>query len=106
MKLITVYAAFETVDNFGRKGNLHGVFTNELDAKETAKSIGWYGGAGTVEQRVGIQDGGEIYLLDATYSRGVTLNVDLVQKAQSRREAALAKLTDEEKRLLGVQTRF
>lgn len=103
MNLITVYAAFETVDEYGRIGALHGIFTSEAKANEVASGIGWYGGKGKVESRKALKDGGEVYLIDPVYSKPLTLNVDLVQETQNLKQQAMNKLTPAEQKLLGLQ---
>lgn len=61
-------------------------FTNRTDAEAVAKGRGWYGGDGTVVP---------IEIFDSR-------NDFVADDENKRKAAALAKLTDEDRRLLGI----
>ena len=103
-KIITVHTVHETVDEYGRNGALVGIFHHESEARAAAKGKGWYGGEGSVEQRLAIETAEGAYLLDRS-STGMpaTMDTDLVKLRRDQIAAAKAKLTPEELRLLGVK---
>lgn len=109
MKTITVWAAYTTVDECGRRGELIGVWQNVHDARQSAKGRGWYGGDGLVEPRKAIAECNitgpfttMIYLLDAKYTQPIEIDVDILTNKEEARRKALAKLSSEEKQLLGI----
>lgn len=77
-----------TIDE--RNSRILGYFTDQYVAQKIGKGAGWYGSDGTVKATtldIKIYESEEEYLED---------------KKENKREKALAKLTNEEKRLLGL----
>lgn len=106
MKLITVYAAFETVDDCGRHGNLIGVFSDEGMAAGHAIGHGWYGGNGSVTPRKALvvnEEPLQVYLLDEECPKKYKVGTNLIEDTKDRKKKALAKLTKEDKELLGIE---
>lgn len=102
--IIDVWAAYETDDDRGRSSALIGVFRTQQAAKEAAKKRGFYGGPGNVEQRKAVWFADDqVYMLDRSAPFALSLGLDLIKTKEMRRKAALAKLTDEEKELLGLR---
>lgn len=82
------YAAYIPTDE--KSSKLFGYFTKEQDALELSKGKGWWGLNGLVEKQiVNIQ----IYESKEEYFEAMKIN---------EKEAALAKLTEREKQLLGL----
>ena len=104
--IIDVWAAYETDDERGRSSALIGVFRTQQAAKEAAEKRGFYGGPGNVEQRkvVWFKDD-QVYMLDRAAPFALAIGLDLIKTKEMRRKAALDKLTDEEKELLGLTGR-
>ena len=105
MEVISVYATYEIIDERGSQKSLVGIFTNEKTAQIASKGRGWYGGNGRVIRRTAILLPNERCLLidqETSDLKGTRLNVDFLDEYEELRNAALAKLTDEEKRILGV----
>ena len=98
-----VYAAYETVDEYGRLGSRRGIFTTRSRADKEAIGIGWYGGAGSVMTKNVIIVDDKAYLLDSP--NPVELDVSS-KEAEAERErlkkSALAKLSADERKVLGV----
>lgn len=98
-----VYAAYETVDEYGRRGSCRGIFTSRSRADNEAIGIGGYGGAGSVVTKNVIIFDGIAYLLDSP----IPVELDISSKeAKAAREklkaSAIAKLTENERKVLGV----
>lgn len=74
-------------------------FDNESDAQCIAKGRGWWGGNAPVKKHPVILVGDKAYLL--AHSEPLELNVGPEEQA-AEKEAALSKLSDREKRLLGL----
>ena len=76
------------------------VFTSESVAKQAAKGRGWYGGNARVSKfRVMRGADGDYYFIGEKVKDIDKVYADYAEKT---REAALKKLTDEEKRVLGI----
>jgi hypothetical protein len=102
--VIDVWGAYETGDEWGRFLRLIGIFRTEQAAKEVAAKRGFYGGPGDVQNRKAIWFADDqVYLLDRSAPFALALDLDLIKTKETRRKFALAKLTDEEKELLGVK---
>lgn len=102
MSTIDVYAVYETLDEWGRRGSLIGVFTDRDEAFKSAQGKGWWGGVGAIEERKLLSVKSSHYLLDRDINRPIRVNVDLVEEHKAAKEKALSKLTEEERELLGL----
>lgn len=98
---IEIYRVSETIDDMGRTGKIVGYFTDKDSALLVSDGHGWYGGQGKVETLHAIEAGSGKYFLLAQ-PKPVRLDVDLVKELAAKKEKALAKLTSEERRLLGL----
>jgi hypothetical protein len=96
------WATFDTVDERGTPGKLIGLFENKNDAVLASQGQGWYGGDGRVHQQqfIRIRHTGEVFALKDPCPVRFGNTAELMEK---KRKAALAKLTPEERRLLGVK---
>jgi hypothetical protein len=104
MKTITVWAAYITVDEYGRHGDLKGIYTTEDDAEKAADGIGWYGGRGSVNERKAVEAGNSKYfLLDDEVDYLIPINKKISDEADKARRAALRKLTVKEREMLGLE---
>jgi len=102
-KIIDIWAAFKCDDDRGLNGAFIGVFRTEQAARTAATGRGFYGGPGNVEQRKAVWFADdEVYLLERVAPMALAIGLDLIKTKQMRREQALAKLTDEEVELLGL----
>lgn len=100
-QLILVYAVYETLDEYGRRGSLIMLTERKDVAEEAAKGRGWWNSNADVTQKPAIRlEDGTVYLLESTTR--YPLEIDIPAELKSRREAARAKLTDEEAKLLGI----
>lgn len=100
-KPFKAWEVWETTNEFGRHGAMIGLFTDEADAKRFAEGKGWFGSNGSVVGGQAVTIGDTIYLIREMINKD-DLNISLPEKAKLRREQALAKLTDEDKRILGI----
>lgn len=101
-KYTTFYIVWSTEDERGRRGSVVGVYTNSADAEKAKEGKGWFGSPGEVE----IADGwfvGEYVMFPRVKVLREDLNVNLPKRTEEKRQAALAKLSDEEKKLLGLK---
>lgn len=64
MNIISVYVGYTTVDEYGRRGKIVGVYRNYRDAELGVKHEGWYGGRGRVLESKAIVDGDDLYILE------------------------------------------
>ncbi len=101
LHVINAFAVYSTVDEYGRRGGLVGVFTHESDADNRANSSGWFGGRGEKVPVTVFIDGDKNYMAERI-SEIDLLDTDLPQLRRSQIEAAKAKLTPEERALLGI----
>jgi hypothetical protein len=96
-KIVPVYAAYTTQDEWGRIGSLIGLYRTEQDAKIGADRKGWYGSDGRVVMKHAIEDGLDLYLLEGFLPVCYTDVTEQREEIRKRKlEAALAKLTPEE----------
>lgn len=108
MEIIDVYVAHGDGGERGI-GPIVGVCSTETNAKMMSKGRGWYGGNGHVGKRkaLKITTGREcheiIYLLDKAMETAVQMDTDIPKLIKERKEAALNKLTKEERILLGLE---
>lgn len=102
-QLAVAYTAWKVEDEYGRSTKLIGIFEKEADAEEAAKGQGWWAGDGNVEKRFVIKlQGGSCFLLDKYETNRMSMNVNFLDEKKKMREAALAKLSPEEKIVLGL----
>jgi len=98
-----VYAAYETVDEYSRLGSRRGIFTTRDRADKEAIGIGWYGGTGTVMTKNVIIVDDVVYLLESPTPVELDVSSEEAKVAREKIKAsALAKLSAEERRVLGV----
>jgi non-canonical (house-cleaning) NTP pyrophosphatase len=96
-----VWEAYTTENEYGRKGRTIGYFTDEKKAKLAAAKMGWYGSEGGICQRWALyQDDGWIIVEKPEL---VQLDVDMSKYKENAKKAALEKLTQEERILLGLE---
>jgi hypothetical protein len=96
-----VWEAYTTIDEYGRKGKTIGYFSDEKKAKIAAAKMGWYGGEGGLTRHWALsQDDGWIIVV---MPEAVPLDVDMIKYKENAKKAALAKLTQEERVLLGLE---
>ena len=106
MKIIDVYVAWTTTDEYGRQGQIIGIYTEKRNALLASTGNGWYGGDGKVEGRKAIvTDGGlgdGVYLIDVELTDPIKLNINLPELQKSLRKIALSKLSVADKEVLGL----
>lgn len=104
-QIISVYVVRETVDEYGHTGEIIGVTVSKAEADNLAKGRGWYGGTADIrEEKALVLDPANpeaVLLLQSTIE--YPLGVNLPERRREKRKAALAKLSPEEKELLGVK---
>lgn len=91
-----VWVVYSVIDERGMRGGLVGFFRSEPEARHGAKGKGFYGNGQVVESQALVW-AGKYYWLQAT--EPIVFRADF----DAMREAALAKLTDEDKRVLGLE---
>lgn len=102
VKYTTLYIASTGGDDHGRGDELIGIYTTSAAAEATVKGRGWFGGNGAVKKADGYFVG-DLVIFPNIKIDAVDLNVDLPRKVETQRAAALAKLTPEERKLLGLK---
>jgi hypothetical protein len=100
--IIPIWTVWTTVDEYGRRGTVVGHYASPLAAEPVARGKGWYGSRGSVETGHAIYADGQYYWLVSR--EPITLDVNLLKQREDIRKAALAKLSDEEKKVLGVKS--
>lgn len=95
--IVPVFCAYEVHDEYGRSKSLLSIHRNKTDAEFASKNKGWYGGPGDVKMKHAIEDGLDLYLLEA-YTPYCFADVTAKREAEKKAklEVALAKLTPEE----------
>lgn len=78
-----------------------GYFDSYGKADAAAKGRGWYGGNGNVSDHTAIKVNDKCYLL--ARNAEIDLNLDQKKRDEELRQATLASLTDEQKRVLGLK---
>lgn len=97
-ELVTLYTVYQGEDDM-RIGHVAWYFANKYEADDTAKGRGWYGGtAPTGTCRAIKLDNGK-YLILETETQVELGGPELMEE---KRKNALAKLTESEKVLLGL----
>lgn len=100
-EIISVWAV-RAVHDDNRTGGIVGLALTTAFAEEIAKGKGSWGGLGSItEQSAIVADAGEVFLLERREPYPV--NVDLPKERERKRQAALAKLTEEDMKLLGIK---
>lgn len=99
--IIDIWLVEETINESGHTGEFIGAFLHEAPARAAAKGKGWYGGDAAVTKRravAGVSPSGTACVLDREYDQPVKVDPtnDIIKRQ------ALAKLTDDERRALGL----
>lgn len=95
-----VFSVYETTDEYGTRGAYVGSFIDKNIAEATSANKGWWGGNGQVIPTWAIKNHlGKVYLLQSDES--INLDTDVQKAAEDIKQRALAKLTVEERRVLG-----
>lgn len=105
LAMIPGWAVYETIDEYGRRGSLVGVFDSEGGGKLAAKGVGWYGSEGSIDKVKLLLVGsglGQMAIM-ITGPLPLPLNAKLADIQKKRRAEALAKLTPEDITLLGIK---
>lgn len=103
MKIMTVYTAYETVNEYGQLGRMLGIAKSKIEAETLAERQGWYGSNGRVMEAKAIVDALDNVWLLAGDGNPTAFYDDVERKRKEReqmREKALAKLTEEELALI------
>jgi hypothetical protein len=97
----TLYKVYETIDEYGRPGSTIGYFTSSSNASTVAEGRGWYGGAGGIVavNAIVVDDN---MCFEVVNSSPLQIDEDLIESRQNKIKKALAKLSEEERNLLGV----
>ncbi len=110
VRIFKAYRVRETTDDRGGLGAHIGFFLTKAQADKVSRGQGWYGGDARVSECQLLEKDDRLYLLDASFPSGIAkefLNVDVVAHKKGALAAAKAKakelLTDEERKLLGVE---
>ena len=100
MEILQVWAAHG--DGGERSiGPIIGYFDTEDRAHEFAKQKGWYGGNGNVSRKHALRIDGLTYILDSKYP--VDMNREQETRDAALKEATLAELSPEQRRVLGFK---
>lgn len=98
-KLFPMWVVYENADERG-DGTPAWFFSNEVVARQQAAGRGWYGGDAPVREHHGLQTSdGRVYWLQQ--EEPIALNFTPAD-AKKMRQRALAKLTRDERMLLGL----
>lgn len=95
--IIKIWAVHQG-DNEFTNGYPYYFFLNEVDALYAAKNKGWYGGPAPVTEQWVLLIHDKMYLLQ----KNEPIKFGLKTKEEEMRERALKKLTQEEKKVLGL----
>jgi len=76
-------------------------FSSKLAADAAAQGRGWYGGTATVSSHYAVLIDGKYYRLVSQFPFKLDADITALEREQAK-AAALAKLTDKEKALLGL----
>lgn len=102
VKFGRVWEVWATVDEFGRHGEQIGYYDDKETAEKVNANVGWYGGAGSCVDYDYVQVDDTIYVVRGKVA-AADLNVHLPNRRDEERQAALAKLTPKERKLLGLK---
>lgn len=105
-EIVAGWAVYETVDDRGMRGGIVAVARTKGIAQQMAKGKGWYGGDGEIEEaQVLCWRKGEVpmYFVVEAGQYVPALDTDLPKELRKRKEAALAKLTEEDIQILGLK---
>ena len=106
MRIVDGWKVCETLNEAGVLGPVVGVYLSEGAAEIGARGQGWWGGKGAIREVKLLEMPGRTYLLDAQFPYGLdpaSLNTNLREERNRLVEAAKAKLTAEERKLLGIK---
>ena len=100
----TVWAVYETEDEYARRGKFRGYYETEKKAEAYAKGKGWYGSDGAVAPVFLLWvDGMETeFVLASPEPIKISMEVDPVIRKEEFKASGLAKLLPEEKIALGL----
>lgn len=101
MNSVTVHIAHTTTDEIGHPGKMVGMFYDLELANHAILGEGWYGGPGIVVTRQAIEHEGRVFVLDHKYPIEGTI-IDEAAFLVSEREKVIAKLSDHERKILGI----
>lgn len=100
--IISLWTVYETADEYGSRGATVGYFDTRAKADVAARGRGrYYGTPGEVVYGFGLKIG-DNEVLPLAVGHPVSLNIDTVRQKTMIREAAKAKLTPEERAILGI----
>lgn len=102
---IPVFRVREVTSEYGGLGRLIGIFSTQENADAAAKGQGWWGSDGNIEPLFAIPDEahpGRFFILIQADS--VQLDLNLPQIEAELKAGALAKLSPEEKAVLGLKS--
>jgi hypothetical protein len=100
MKVSKAFTVYQTIDEYGRCGELVGLFGSKMAADVAAVGQGCWGSRGQVNEVSVIVEGQRAYLLQRPDP--ITMNIDLPKEQRRRIETARAKLSADERKLLGI----
>ncbi len=100
---VRMWEVYTTIDEYGRDGEMVGLFSDEVMANAAAKGKGWWGGKGDVRPVFALDCHNGYYQV-LKYRNPVKADTDIVKLREDIKTKALAKLTEEEKALLGLPT--
>ncbi len=99
MEIVTIYAVNQGDDDM-HAGKPKWFFRSLTDAKECARGRGWYGSDAPVGNHKALIVDGAAYLL--AQPKPVELD-PVLDDEQAKKNKAVAKLSDEERKLLGIR---
>ena len=104
-QIINIYVCYQLTNEF-RNRSLVGFASSPDAAQHMVHNKGWYSGDGEYVERKAIkmihESKEEIYLIDSGHDCPLALDVNLNKYEDSLRKTALDKLSDAEKKVLGL----
>lgn len=98
MKPFAIFSVYETVDEYGKRGNFIGTTLNVDLAADMAKGKGAYGD-GDVSYEWFIESEPGVYIrVVSPYP--VSIDVEALRRTDALRQSAMSKLTEDEKKVL------
>lgn len=103
VKIFEVWAVHQGDDD-RNSGYPEWFFASEAAARKHAEKRGWYGGDAPVSKRLAydLGVGGKILILDNRFPEPLMLGYSEAVENQKKRNKALAKLTKEDREVLGL----
>ena len=96
------YAVYRTTDEYGCRGKRLGFYPTKEIAKHAAERQGWYGGEGAIVPTYVIKIGEHLYELASPDPIEIATQAEISDLIENRRQVALSKLTQDERKLLGL----